>query len=994
MRTGWCKYQMLSIVVIFSMTDLYGQTCLELVDSVEYFKNRQREKTIFYGAQLLEKLDRGECVMEIGLTALYNNLGLAFWEAKDQQNALYAFQTSLAYSPTDSLDAALLDSYYNLSSLNQELGHFDVADRYLKYADKIVENEYGLMSLENVLHLYNKGVFYRETGKFNESLTALNAADFIGEDIRMADSLRINLLIEIGTTYRHFGDMESGEEKLTQAIQMAKESDQLLYLTAIDRLSALKIEQGQYSDSENYLLHNLEIKHDSYPSDSLFVLETLNGLGMLYYKINDLESANKYLEEATLLTENMTAVRPYMLNNLGTVYMKLGNTNQALNYFKESADGFRALFGSMHPDYASCLNNLAGAYKELGDLDEALNLYVKVLDMDKVIYGERHQRYATTLNNIALVYMQLKNHSLAARLLLDAKAIRAEVLGTHHPLYIKSLNDLGLYHLITGDTLSALTVLDEALSSEIQHMRDVFPVLTRQQRQLYFKLAKNNVERFCSLSFSDNYVQTEWAQTALNHFINTKGILFYASDKMRKLVQASDDDEIIQTYEDWREKKYQLAQAYLLAEEERNTRGISLEKLEQESDELEKRLSLAFSVFSDQEKSAYFRWQDISSSLPDSSIALDIIQHREYRVEIIDERIVQGFEERSNYTAFIIRPDTTLTAVNWPKFSDFDKSYSLYTNLLKFGLPDTSSYHTFWEPIDEQLTGVKRVYMAPDGIYYKLNPAVFLDTRSNRFVSDKYDIINITSSKDLLGRENKRFLREARIFGNPAFDKLATDIGLGQLPGAEREANDITKILDVRRWETETYYYVDATEDKVKALDNPGVVHIATHGYFNEDPSFTEPLNSSGLYLSRSENSEEDGILSAYEAMNLVLDKTSVVVLAACETGLGTVKNGEGVFGLQRAFLVAGANNVLISLVKINDQAARRFMNLYYEQLRQQEDPQEAFFSARAQFKQEETNPYNWGGLCPGFQELTRLIQFDNPGLFCDINCHCVIGNF
>jgi len=95
--------------------------------------------------------------------------------------------------------------------------------------------------------------------------------------------------------------------------------------------------------------------------------------------------------------------------------------------------------------------------------------------------------------------------------------------------------------------------------------------------------------------------------------------------------------------------------------------------------------------------------------------------------------------------------------------------------------------------------------------------------------------------------------------------------------------------------------------------------------------------------------------------MNLVLDETNLVVLAACETGLGTIQNGEGVFGLQRAFLVAGAKNVLISLVKINDNAARTFMNLYYEQLKELQDAQKAFFAARTAFKKMENDPYNWG---------------------------------
>ncbi|MEQ8880748.1 MAG: CHAT domain-containing protein, partial [Cyclobacteriaceae bacterium] len=173
--------------------------------------------------------------------------------------------------------------------------------------------------------------------------------------------------------------------------------------------------------------------------------------------------------------------------------------------------------------------------------------------------------------------------------------------------------------------------------------------------------------------------------------------------------------------------------------------------------------------------------------------------------------------------------------------------------------------------------------------------------------------------------------------------------------------NDISKILDVRRWKSETYYFDNATEQRLKTLQNPGVVHIATHGYFNDDPDNVDPLYSSGIFLTRSDESENDGILTAYEAMNLVLDETNLVVLAACETGLGTIQNGEGVFGLQRAFLVAGAKNVLISLVKINDNAARTFMNLYYEQLKELQDAQKAFFAARTAFKKMENDPYNWG---------------------------------
>ena len=449
-------------------------------------------------------------------------------------------------------------------------------------------------------YLYAKGIFYRDTGNYAESIKAIeDAITFYGD---RGDSLAISLRIELGTNYHHFGELELSEEELVSAIESSRNSNELLYLRAIDRLSSLKIEQGEYSDSESYLIHNLEIKREDFADDPIIVLETLNSLGVLYYKLNDLESADKYISEALGTAESIRSVKPYMLNNLGTIYMKQGNLDEAERYFTESAEGFRELFGTLNPDYSSSLNNLAGVRKERGDLSEALNLYTRVLDTDKVIYGTHHPRYATTLNNIGLLYMQLGHFSLAGRLLDQAKEIRRTTLGEYHPLYIKSANDLGLFYLINGDSIQAMEEFNLAIKAEIKHMNDVFPVLTDLQRKLYFDETRYNIERFCSIAFTENFINSSFAEDALNHFTNTKGMLFYASDKMRQLIQSSGDRHIIQTFDEWRDKKYKLAQAYLLTEDDRNKLGISIEDLEVECTDLEKQLALRFRVFLEQEK--------------------------------------------------------------------------------------------------------------------------------------------------------------------------------------------------------------------------------------------------------------------------------------------------------------------------------------------------------------------------------------------------------
>ncbi|WP_425390819.1 CHAT domain-containing protein [Ekhidna sp.] len=946
------------LILLFSFK-ISGQTCLQKLDSADRFKYSYPVKAKFYANSLLTDLDSAKCISEIGIASLYNNAGLILWEVNDKQKSLTAFKNGISQEirSKDSLHQDLLGLYYNISALYQELGKFEEAGKFLDLAGRITESQLVDDKKAQIRYYFSKGLYNKDVGNFKESLDALNQAIGIGRGV--SDSITISLQIELGTTYRHFGDLQQSETELIKAIELAKGKDEIQYFRAIDRLSALKIEQGEYSDSESYLLHNLESKTNKYQDEPIMMLETLNGLSMLYYRLNDLKSANEYIDQALDVAGEIRTIRPYMINNLGNIYLRQGEIEKAEECFKESSEGFLELFGSMNPDYASSLNNLANIYKLKGELGRALDMYMKVLDMDKVIYGTAHANYATSLNNVALLYLQFGNFSLAGKLLQQAKEIRANTLGNYHPLYIKTVNDLGLYYMIVKDYQKAMETFDHALDAEIKHMQDIFPVLTDKQRKLYFDETRYNIERFCSLAFRDENIKSIYAENALNHFLNTRGILFYASEKMRKLIQNSDDDKIKEDYNTWREKKYSLAQAYLLTEDDRKQKGISITQLEEECASLEKDLSRKFKVFADQEKTAYHHWAEISNMLEDSAAMVDIIQYRDYSVEVIDEKIDQGFEDESHYVGFIIKKDSVLEPVKLAAM-DFTKGFATYRNALKYGVRDKKSYGIFWKPIDQHLNDVNKLYISPDGIYHKMNPVVFYDESTNRFMADKYDIINITSGKDLLYRDDKELTREAKIIGNPDFSKIE-GYSMPQLPGAEREAGDITEILDVRRWKTETFYFADATEDQIKSFSNPGIIHIATHGYFIEDPNFKDPLHSSGLFLSRNENTENDGLLSAYEAMNLVLDQTNLVVLAACETGLGKVQNGEGVFGLQRSFLVAGAQNVILSLVKINDQAARRFMNLYYESLLEVTDPQEAFFNARAKFREEDNNPYNWG---------------------------------
>ncbi len=211
-------------------------------------------------------------------------------------------------------------------------------------------------------------------------------------------------------------------------------------------------------------------------------------------------------------------------------------------------------------------------------------------------------------------------------------------------------------------------------------------------------------------------------------------------------------------------------------------------------------------------------------------------------------------------------------------------------------------------------------------------------------------------------------------------------ITFNELTHTKIEIEKISDLIKANKWVIQIYMGKDASENNLKNIDSPKILHIATHGFFLTDLDLKyrkrafgvdmelaaeNPLLRSGLLFAGCVNSFssnisysgvfENGILYAYEAMNLNLDDTDLLALSACETGLGEIKNGEGVYGLQRAFIVAGVKNLLMSLWKIDDQATQELMTEFYAQLVKNKQISEAFSIAQKKLKEKYQSPYYWG---------------------------------
>ncbi|MEO0853316.1 MAG: CHAT domain-containing protein, partial [Cyanobacteria bacterium J06648_11] len=303
------------------------------------------------------------------------------------------------------------------------------------------------------------------------------------------------------------------------------------------------------------------------------------------------------------------------------------------------------------------------------------------------------------------------------------------------------------------------------------------------------------------------------------------------------------------------------------------------------------------------------------------------------------------------------------------------------------------------EPIREHLGTANMLLVAPDSTLNVLPLGALLD-RENAFLLETYQITYLTSGRDLLRMQSSELpSRPPLLFANPAFeeaDAIAAPgspdrshrragslrgIKYGPLPFAEAEAEAIAPLFPAAR----TFIGADATETQLKQVRSPQFLHLATHGFFEGDRSaiapnsadpateagaIENPLLLSGLALAGFNNrrsGNEDGVLTALEVTGLDLQGTELVVLSACETGLGRVEQGEGVYGLRRAFTLAGAQSQLMSLWNVDDESTRILMEKYYQHLQQGEGRSEALRQAQLEMMRDPywSSPYFWAAFVP-----------------------------
>jgi CHAT domain-containing protein len=836
--------------------------------------------------------------------------------------------------------------------------NFVEAIRYYNQWLSIVEKSHILNPSEKKYVLVRLGTAYRILSQESEAEICLRQAIQIQEKTPEDSTNMLNCLQELGTLYWSQARYPEAETCLKRAMEILKvtgREETERTAAVINRLATICSEQGKDDDAISLHLQAIEIRRKVYGSAYPPLSESMNNLGIIYRHKGRLKEAEELFMQALKIRENATSYG----------------------------------YGPEHPYLWYPLINLGDLRVSLGQYDTAEAFYNRSLKIIQKAYGLSHPHAGFSLIKLAMLHAATKE-------------------------YDKSLADY-----------------NKLMETRHKFIEDVFSYASEEQKMRYISQNPLIEHSFLSLAILDTCTETKRCAlemilkgkaVVLDALSAEKEIAFCVHDEKIILIEKQLDAVS--------NKIASISLAGInnpLSKEDRD----SLQSLYRVKDSLETQFSHSCSEFKDDLSIKRFTITNVTNAIPDGSILWEFVRYEPYDFKKVGNDEEQTLQPRYLAFTLDHAGKVTLTnlgdageidsLVSLARKQIYKAREEVYSPLAveserRLNEVTGKLYDLLFAPLESHLSNNTDIFISPDG-QLNLLPFEILPCPDGKYVIEKFKISYLSSGRDLLKFKKKHEAGDwALVMADPDFDHSETKLAqIGvmtlnkpnlspyipePLRGTGGCLNNRFNLLPYSREETksvvstlkkeaslkiQSYYGGDASEEVLKKITTaPKILHLATHGFFCEDLDLTEnrtlenPLLRSGLALAganrlmdenlKSDSLTENGILTAFEASGLNLIGTELVILSACETGLGEVKNGEGVYGLRRAFQHAGAQTIVMSLWKIPDEETCELMDAFYnnwlsgqskkESLRQ--SALKVLNACRAKYGS--THPIFWGG--------------------------------
>ena len=606
--------------------------------------------------------------------------------------------------------------------------------------------------------------------------------------------------------------------------------------------------------------------------------------------------------------------------------------------------------------YMQILSNAAMIYQQGGFWDDAVLCIKESIDINKKLEKEDALPY----NNLATMYLAKSQIETSLPLFEKAVSLCKTDYEANEILFNYA------FALWLAHSSQCKSVAVKTSQTLTQSILSNFSFLSQEERMNFYK----NFEYYLPLL---NVMLYETGDRSLfgqiyDNILITKGLLLRTTHSVKETILKSGNVQVISDYNRMLSLKQQIIN-------ERDS--LQRIKINEEIEKLDKRLSRNASEYGAFTKSNNIKWKDVCENLKDGDIAIEF-----YNLPVVIHKdTIQQMTGEPRFCAVLLKkgfkePDI----IPLCKESELEvlSSDSLYNS--------TTLYDLVWKPLENVLGDVRNIFFAADrelhqvGIEYALLP-------DKKRICDNYNIYRLTSTRLLAEDKNNNNLKNAVLFGGLNYDLSRDELiaesrekgikpvkayriadlenyryGVAYLPGTKEEVENIAQLINsTKEIRCKVITGDKGTEETFRSLEGKdvGIIHLATHGFFWSD-EITEKrsyvsflMNSvtrsnedkallrSGLFFSGANvglageqlpEDVEDGVITAQELSAMNLGNVNMVVLSACQSGLGET-TGEGVFGLQRGFKLAGANSLLMSLWKVDDEATKLLMTEFYHNL-------------------------------------------------------------
>jgi CHAT domain-containing protein/Tfp pilus assembly protein PilF len=846
---------------------------------------------------------------------------------------------------------------------------------------------------------------YAEAIPRAERLVSLLAKLYGPEDILIAQHLN-----NLASFYRLTGNYDPAELRYKRSLAIAQARlgpNHWIVALCLSNLAGLYHLMGDYVRTEQFYKRSLTVAERAAAGQaSTNVAGTLNSMAVFYMEKGDNEQAEQMLRRSITISEKLPredASLAGALNSLGFIYLHRMDYEEARAFFKRAVSISEGITAEANQEVlGAALDGLARAYEEEGNFKLALPFYERALSVVEKALGNNSASTATALNNLALLYMELGDNERAKPLLERALAMYEKRYGKDSIHTVSNLFNLAKIYEASGDLNHAVSLLVHSFNIRESTLELVLTTGSERQKRLYLATLANETNGILSMMVQAGTYHKELTELALTSVLRRKGRALDALsgqiEQLRRRGSAQDNMLIDLLSIAKRQLANVMLQPAVEGDEDREAYTATLEK---RVEELEANIAAQSGEF--RQQLGPVTLDRVRAAIPPGAALVEIVSYHPFDPRAVIQ--AKKFGE-ARYLAFVLRREGNPEWVELGDAESIDERVSQFRAALQNSKSLNS--RTLGRTLDEQimrpvrarLGDARQILVSPDG-GLNLIPFGALVDEQNHYLIENYSITYLSSGRDLLRSVSATTPpNPPLVIANPLFDgSAASDDVSSQRPSttaAERsidftkfqyppllgtalEARQIVAVLKGAR----VFTGASATETTVKLFVRPRILHIATHGFFLEDQkakgageralvregtdsSLENPLLRSGLILAgvkqRNSGIGEDGVLSALEVAALDLRGTQLVVLSACETGIGDVKIGDGVFGLRRALVLAGAESQVTSLWKVDDKATGDLMADFYTRLQSGEERGAALRNAELALMKTEGrgHPYFW----------------------------------